>query len=369
MGKFSRAVTSLHFLAKRSLPLVLFLPLLLYILAKEYWIQPSPKPSPTLQSTSPISMDPNTQLAYEFAPFLRLYKSGRVERFTGTQVVAAGTDEITGVTSKDVVIDRVTNLAARLYLPQTTAKDEKLPILVYIHGGAFVIESAFSPTYHRYLNSLVAKARIVAVSVEYRLAPEHPLPVAYDDAWQAVKWVASNCSAGGGEAWLAEHGDPGRIFVAGDSAGGNIAHEVAIRAGSEKGARIRGLVLMNPYFWGKDPVGSETRDPGVRWTMESTWSFVCDGKYGIDHYLANPFGHVDMWKGLGCQRVLVTVSELDLFHERGVAYVEGLRKSGWTGEVEMYETKGEDHVYYLTYSNSKKALKELEVVSSFLNRP
>ncbi|RLN12591.1 putative carboxylesterase 7 [Panicum miliaceum] len=69
----------------------------------------------------------------------------------------------------------------------------------------------------------IAAAGAVAVSVNYRLAPEHPLPAAYDDAWAALQWTVSSCLSGP-EPWLADHGDAKRIFLAGDSAGGNIAH-------------------------------------------------------------------------------------------------------------------------------------------------
>ena len=67
-----------------------------------------------------------------------------------------------------------------------------MPILVYFHGCAFIVESAFSFDHHRYLNDLVSQGPIVAVLVEYRLAPEHSLPIAYEDSWAAFRWVASD---------------------------------------------------------------------------------------------------------------------------------------------------------------------------------
>ncbi|CAN1142561.1 2-hydroxyisoflavanone dehydratase, partial [Linum perenne] len=100
-----------------------------------------------------------------------------------------------GVFSKDVSISDLPKVSARLYLPNSIPQDKKLPILVYFHGGAFCIESAFSSSHLRYLNSLSAEAHALVVSVEYRLAPEHPLPAAYDDSWAALLWVASHRSA------------------------------------------------------------------------------------------------------------------------------------------------------------------------------
>jgi len=94
----------------------------------------------------------------------------------------------------------------------------RLPIVVYIHGGSFCTESAFCRTNHGYATSLATSAGALVVLVEYRLMPEHPIPAAYDDAWSALKWVASLT-----DPWLADYSDPGRMFLAGDSAGGNIA--------------------------------------------------------------------------------------------------------------------------------------------------
>ncbi|KAG2643836.1 hypothetical protein PVAP13_2KG350300 [Panicum virgatum] len=157
--------------------------------------------------------------------YFRLYRDGRAERARAAcHTAPAGFDAETGVTSKDVVIDAATGVAARLYLPSVrqVAATVKLPVLVFYHGGYFVVGSPSHPLFHRYVNSLAAAARVVAVSVRYRLAPEHPLPAAYDDSWAALTWVAS-----GADPWLTDHGDLGRLFLSGVSAGANIAHNMA----------------------------------------------------------------------------------------------------------------------------------------------
>ncbi|GJN29303.1 hypothetical protein PR202_gb17520 [Eleusine coracana subsp. coracana] len=250
-------------------------------------------------STSSDAADP---VVFDFRPYVFVHKSGRVHRFHGTVTVPPGVDAATGVASTDATIS--TDVSARLYLPPLKRngkqKKNKLPVLLYFHGGAFVIESPFSPLYHAFLNGLVAKVRaVVAVSVHYRLAPEHPLPAAYDDAWAALQWTASNCRSSSGPAsLLADHGDPARIFLAGDSSGGNIAHNLA-------------------------PVGSE---PGERWAregLEQTWKLVCGGRYGIDDPHVNPLAAPETWRGMAGERVLVTVAGRDNFRDRGVAYAEG----------------------------------------------
>lgn len=238
-------------------------------------------------------------------------------------------------------------------------------------------QTAFSHRHTGYVNALVAAARVVAVSVEYRLAPEHPIPAAYDDAWAALCWAVASCVPGGAELWLANHGDATRIFVAGNSTGGNMAHNLVMRAGKEGlrgGARIEGMVLLHPLFGGKVPLPSE--DPMQAERFERNWRFVCAGKYGVDHPFFNPLVMLpEEWAMLGCRRVLVTAAELDVVRDRARKYVEALRGSAWGGEeAVLYETEGEDHLYYLlkdAKSNSavaEKAAKEMAVVVHFIKR-
>ncbi|EHA8588873.1 putative Tuliposide A-converting enzyme 2, chloroplastic [Cocos nucifera] len=131
--------------------------------------------------------------------------------------------------------------------------------------------------------------------------------------------------------------------------------------------RIRGLVLIHPYFSGKEPVGMESRDPRVRERMESTWRFVCGWKKGLEDPLVDPLRGEGM-KGLGCERVLVSVAERDFLRERGRAYYEGLKRSGWGGKVELVESEGEEHVFHLQNPTGEKALAEMERMISFLHQ-
>uniref|UniRef100_A0ACD5XWN1 Uncharacterized protein n=1 Tax=Avena sativa TaxID=4498 RepID=A0ACD5XWN1_AVESA len=307
---------------------------------------------------------------FDFSPFLIEYKSGVVKRLMGTDRVAAAADALTGVTSRDVTIDPATGVAARIYLPSFRAAT-KVPVLVYFHGGAFVVESAFNPIYHAYLNTLAAKAGVVAVSVDYRLAPENPLPAAYDDSWAALKWVLAN-AAPGTDQWLSQYGDTSRLFLAGDSAGGNIAHNLALRAGEEGldgGARIKGVALLDPYFQGRSAVGAQAMDPSFLQSAARTWSFICAGKYPIDHPYANPLTlPAASWQHLGCSRVLVTVSGQDRLNPWQRAYYSTLKSSGWPGQAELYETPGEGHVYFLTKLSTPQAQAEMATLVAFINR-
>lgn len=122
----------------------------------------------------------------EVLPFYRVYKDGSVERLQGSTpyVPPRLDDPITGVSSKDITISENPLIRARLHLPNVHLKTtEKLPVLGYFHGGGFCIESAFSHTEHQLMTSLTAEAQCLAISIDYRLAPEYPLPAAYEDCW------------------------------------------------------------------------------------------------------------------------------------------------------------------------------------------
>lgn len=145
----------------------------------------------------------NPELELELLPYLRLYKNGVVERLVGTRVTPPGLDPLTGVDSKDIIIVPETGVSARLYRPTAVDPHRKLPLVVYFHGGAFVIASSAEPIYHNNcLIPLAAETQTVVVSVNYRLAPEHPLPAAYDDSWAALQWIAAQSQSADGEPWL-----------------------------------------------------------------------------------------------------------------------------------------------------------------------
>ena len=106
----------------------------------------------------------------------------------------------------------------RIYTPEGAAGP--LPVIVYIHGGGWVI--ADLDTYEASAMALAKKTGAVVASVEYRHAPEHRFPAAHEDTFAAYQWVLGNAASFGG--------DPRRVAVAGESAGGNMALNVAVRA-------------------------------------------------------------------------------------------------------------------------------------------
>ncbi|KAK9161215.1 hypothetical protein Syun_007556 [Stephania yunnanensis] len=319
------------------------------------------------------------EIASELLPLLRVYKSGRVERLLGSPIVPPSPqgDPHTGVSSKDITI-KSPSISARLYLPTTT---QKLHILFYFHGGAFCIESAFSSIHHRYLSLLSARASALVVSIEYRLAPEHHLPAAYHDAWDSFLWLlshssqeiltdSSNVDHQQQEQWVLNHGDFDRLFIGGDSAGANLAHDVAMRVGSteSKTRIIRGVLLSQPYFWGSARMGIEKGRPDDSDFITSLWLFTSGGA-GLDDPMINPFAkEAPSLAGLGCFKVLMCVAGDDILKERGKAYYEELKKSGWDGDVELFEVEGEGHAFHALDTDSENSKLMIGRLASFLNQ-
>ncbi|XVE70034.1 hypothetical protein DITRI_Ditri10aG0039200 [Diplodiscus trichospermus] len=311
-------------------------------------------------------------LVTEFPGIIRVYKDGRVERLIETDFVPPSTDSQTGVSSKDVMIIPESNVSARLLLPKLTKPDQKLPLLVYFYGGAFCVSSPFTHKYSSYLNALVAEANVIAVSVNYRKAPEHPIPTAYEDSWAALQWVVSHSNRQGPEVWLNDHADFERVFLGGESAGANIAHNLAIVAGDAEfglNVPILGIALVHPYFWGSDPIGSEALDPNRKAIVDRLWPFLCPSNPDNNDPRINPVA-IDgpSLAGLGCKRVLVCVAEKDVMRDRGWLYFEALGRSGWMGVVEVMETEGEDHGFHLQELECEKAKDLITRLAAFYNR-
>lgn len=125
-----------------------------------------------------------------------------------------------GVVAKDVTYPAGKGeQKARIYMPEEKS-DKPLPVIVYYHGGGFVI--ADIDVYDGAPRNMAKLAKAIIVSPEYRHAPENKFPAAYDDAFAAYKWAVENAASWGG--------DPANIAVMGESAGGNLAANVAIAA-------------------------------------------------------------------------------------------------------------------------------------------
>lgn len=312
--------------------------------------------------------DPTNEILLDYKSIFHVYKDGSIVRFAGTEFAPPGTDPATNVTTADVTIDPVKNITARLHVPNvvtdsSSGEIKRLPVLVYFHGGAFCYASAFLPQFQPYLNTVASRAQVLIVSVNYRLATEHLLPAAYEDSMDAIKWVRSS----GSDELLVKYGDVDRLFLGGESAGANIVHHMALQA-AENNLKIQGAIIIHPFFWGSTPIGSETTDIKMRGFIELLWKVINRPGVDIDHPWVNPVSKdAPKLSGFGCKRVLVCVAENDALVERGRMYVKALKESGWTGDVELFESKGVDHAFYLKEAfGTERCMELIDKIVAFL---
>ncbi|KAG7646849.1 putative carboxylesterase 1 [Arabidopsis thaliana] len=312
----------------------------------------------------------DSEIAFDYSPRFRIFKNGGIERLVPETFVPPSLNPENVVVSKDAVYSPEKNLSLRIYLPQNSVYEtgeKKIPLLVYFHGGGFIMETAFSPIYHTFLTSAVSATDCIAVSVEYRRAPEHPIPTLYEDSWDAIQWIFTHITRSGPEDWLNKHADFSKVFLAGDSAGANIAHHMAIRVDKEKlppeNFKISGMILFHPYFLSKALI-EEMEVEAMRY-YERLWRIASpDSGNGVEDPWINVVGS-DL-TGLGCRRVLVMVAGNDVLARGGWSYVAELEKSGWIGKVKVMETKEEGHVFHLRDPDSENARRVLRNFAEFL---
>ncbi len=213
----------------------------------------------------------------------------------------------------------------RYYRSVGTRPNEALPVQVYFHGGGWVIGDLDS---HDWVCRAIANAaKCAVVSVDYRLAPEHRFPAAYDDAVAAVKWVAANGRL--------LNIDPARIFVGGDSAGGNLAAAIAIALRDDGSVKLRAQILTYPIVdltWSYD----ERFKDGVALTNGGMRAF-------IDAYVPDAGQRRDVrcsplfaasLKGL--PPALVVLAGFDPLYDEGEAYAARLEREGVPVKVTRY---------------------------------
>ncbi|XP_004511347.1 2-hydroxyisoflavanone dehydratase-like [Cicer arietinum] len=319
------------------------------------------------------------EIEKELLPLIRVYKDGSVERLIESPIVPPSLqDPQTNVSSKDIIISNNNpSLSARIFLPYSHKhNNKKLPIFLYFHGGAFCVESAFSSLYHNYLNILVSESNIIAVSVDYRLLPHHPLPAAYEDGWISLQWLASHTSNeinnNNKEQWLLDYGDFNKVYIGGDTNGANLAHNIAMRAGTEtlpNNLKIFGVLLCSPFFWGSKSIGLEALEDNERHGLAiKVWNFVYpNAKGGIDNHMVNPCADdAPNLATLGCSKMLVTVTDKDEFRDRDLLYYDSVRKSGWQGQLELFEAGDEEHGFQIFNHQTHTAKNFIKRLASFL---
>jgi acetyl esterase len=229
--------------------------------------------------------------------------------------------EMARVTDRKITT-RDAEIPIRIYHPREPATSESgaLPVLVYFHGGGFVLGNIES---HDIIVRALAKiADCIVVSVDYRLAPEHRFPAAVNDCLSAVHWVHQQATTFGA--------DPGRIAVGGDSAGGNLATVVALQVRDQGGPKLAAQLLIYPVTrLNCPPEGSMLRNgQGYFLTTDAMAWFEQQylGKAGdADDPQASPLLARDVSR---LPPAFVLTAEFDPLHDQGEAYARRLSDAG-----------------------------------------
>ena len=212
----------------------------------------------------------------------------------------------------------------RVYYPREAAQ---LPALVYFHGGGFVLGGLDSAD--RTCRALANGSGCVVISVDYRLAPEHVFPAAADDAFAATEYIAGHA---------ADFGiDPSLLAVGGDSAGGNLAAVVALRARDSGGPAIAFQLLVYPQVDFADDSASMREFGADHFLTTETMAWFAN------HYLPPPIDRKQAWVSplnarlAGLPPAFVVTAECDPLRDQGEAFAERLKQAGVPTQMKRYE--------------------------------
>lgn len=247
-------------------------------------------------------------------------------------------------------------LPVRIYLPE---EKENLPVLLYFHGGGFVIHNIAS--HDSLCRNLALASGAAVVSVGYRLAPENPLPAAIEDGYSALLWVWNHADS--------FSGDPGRIAVCGDSAGAHISAAVSILSRDRSGPAISAQVLCYGEFgclpdscsesvrlFGK---GEYVLPDGMR-----AWFARQCLPEGREHTAYRYPGEAEDLGGM--PETLLITAEYDPLRDDGEAFAARLEESG--NSVELWRVPGLMHGFLLQWRHLDRAMEVIARIGNFLRK-
>ncbi len=255
------------------------------------------------------------------------------EARTGYDAIAAAGGDLPELAGTDdrTIPGPAGEIPIRVYTP---LGDGPFPILVWYHGGGFTIGSLDS--HDPICRQLCAQAECLVVSVDYRLAPEHRFPAAVDDAFAALQWIGAHGAEIGG--------DPGRIAVSGDSAGGNLSTVASIMARDAGGPAVCFQALIYPT------TDARADYPSVRDNGDNAFLSNDTMLWFYEHYHGDTDSKLD-WRASpiltedlsDLPPALIITAEFDTLRDEGEAYGEALREAGNAVTVRRYD--GMTHVF------------------------
>ncbi|XWS41223.1 hypothetical protein CRYUN_Cryun17cG0062400 [Craigia yunnanensis] len=251
------------------------------------------------------------------------------------------------VSSADISLDATRNLWFRLYSPSLTSNNQLLPVLFFFHGGGFSFLTPASLAYDMVCRKFAFRLPAIVISVNYRLAPEHCYPSQYEDGFDVLKFIDENSAT-----VLPKNADLSRCFLAGDSAGANLAHHVAVRACQTelRTMKMIGLISIQPFFGGEERTDSELQLVGSLLVSvpraDWCWKAFLPKGSNRDHGAANVSGpNAEDISGLDFPETMVVVGGFDPLKDWQMRYYEWLRKSG--KEASLMEYPNMIHAFYV----------------------
>ncbi len=273
---------------------------------------------------------------------------GAVETFVGLQKPP---EEVASV--HDVSISGPDGArAARVFVPKGKGP---FPVMVYFHGGGWVggsIAVADEPC-----RALANKAGVIVVAASYRLSPENKFPAAIDDAYNAVVWTAAKIAEFGG--------DPARIGVLGDSAGGNLAAVVAMMARDKGGPKLKAQVLTYPVI-DPSPIYPSVKENAEGYVLHAAaipwfWEQYLAKPSDVENPYASPIRAKDL---SGLPPALVITVEFDPARDEGEAYGAKLKAAGVDTKVKRFD--GLIHATYWASGAIPRAVELYDEIAAFL---
>ncbi len=267
-------------------------------------------------------------------------------RYAPTQIAHVSTQSITGPGGP---------LKIRIYHPQP---DKILPIVIYYHGGGWIMGDLDS--HDNICRSIAARANVVVVSPEYRLAPEHIFPAAFEDAYTTLIWARREAALIGGDAL--------RLAVAGDSSGGNLAAAVALKYSNNREYPIICQVLIYPVLNLSSFETSSYRDFGSGFFLTHASMLSFREMYVPDSGLWHePFVSPAVADDLsGLPPAYIVTAEIDVLRDEGESYAARLQKNGIPVAHTRYQ--GVIHGFLGMERLTKKASYALDDIASFLKQ-
>ncbi len=312
-----------------------------------------------------MSLDPQARaflerMAEDHSPPLHEMSAAQVRSMI---LPIVGEPERVGGVLSEIVPSAGGGIPVRVYTPLIDTgeldamqhPEQGRPLLMFFHGGGWV--AGCIETHDAICRRLSNEARCIVISVDYRLAPEHRFPAAFDDCFAATQWAHDR----------AEHlgGDAKQLLVCGDSAGGNLAAAVCLQARDHGGPSIKGQVLVYPITdfnfdtrsYRENATGFHLTTDNMRWFWQQYLADEADAA----NPLASPLRASDH---TGLPPALIITVETDPLRDEGLAYADTLSAAGC--HVDQIHCLGMIHGFFRRLDTFDRANQLAEEIAQWI---